>query len=302
MKKIIVLIMVALLSIGLISCSNESVEEDFKGVRVAVSILPQERLVREVGGDLVDVVAMIPAGASPANYQPTPKEMMKLSEAELYFSIGVAAERANILPKIEDMNEEIILVSLEKEVANVYHPLIVDGHEHEDSEIHSENLDESDPHIWLSPKRTMLMVEIIRDSLIEFDDENSEIYKKNAGEYIEKLKDLDARLKEVFNELEKKSFIIYHPSYGYFADDYGLEMVTVEEEGKEATVDRLKNIIDFAREREIRVVFYQDEFDSSQAETIAKEIGGTAIEVSPLSYDYIEAMEDILEKLQSVLE
>jgi zinc transport system substrate-binding protein len=277
-------------------------EEDFQGIKVAVSILPQERFVREVGGNLVEVLAMIPAGASPANYQPTPNEMTKLSEADLYFSIGVSTERANILPKIEDMNEEITLVSLEKEVAKVYHPLTMKDHEHEDREISSEDLVDADPHIWLSPKRVMLMVEIIRDSLVEIDGDNSEIYKENAGEYIEKLKDLDARLKEVFNELDKKSFIIYHPSYGYFADDYGLEMVTVEEEGKVATVDRLKDIIDFAREKDIKVIFYQEEFDASQAETIAKEIGGTAVEVSPLSYDYIEAMEDILEKLKFVLE
>lgn len=303
MKKIIVLITVVMLSMMLISCSdNNSGDESggFEGVRVAVSIVPQERFVKEVGKDLVDVAGMIPAGASPANYQPTPRQMQKLSEADLYFSIGVASERANIIPKIHDINEGIRVVYLEEEVAGVYPLLILDDHDHE-GETHANDLEEADPHIWLSPKRAILMIEVIRDSLVEIDGENGETYRKNAEEYIGKLKSLDTRLEETFRGLDRKAFIIYHPSYGYFADDYGLEMVTVEENGKEATVDRLKDIIDFAREREIKVIFYQDEFDSSQAETIAKEIEGTAVEVSPLSYDYIEAMDDILDKLQPVL-
>ncbi|SHI57597.1 zinc transport system substrate-binding protein [Dethiosulfatibacter aminovorans DSM 17477] len=303
MKKMILLCAAVMLSMILISCSGDNPadeSEEIQGIKVAVSIVPQERFVREVGGDLVDVVAMIPAGASPANYQPTPKHMQKLSEADLYFSIGVASERANIIPKIYDLNEDIKLVSLEKKVAEVYPMLMMDNHEHE-GEIHDEDIEEADPHIWLSPRRVTLMVETIRDSFVEIDPKNSDVYMENAEEYIRKLEALDARFREAFGGLDRKAFIIYHPAYGYLADDYGLEMVTVEENGKEATVDRLTEIIDFARNKEIKVVFYQDEFDSSQAETIAKEIDGTAVEVSPLSYDYVNAMEDILDKLQPVL-
>lgn len=299
MKKSTVYILIIVLSIVLLSCTQETPEPEVRDMKVAVAIVPLESFVDEVGGSLVDVVVMIPPGASPANYQPNPQQMVDLSDSSIYFSLGVPAENASILPKLGDMNGDIKLVSLDEIVMEEYPALVIDDHDHGDDVGHEE--DEVDPHIWLSPRRAILMVENIRNTLIEADGENQEIYTDNASSYIDKLKNLDQRLQAAFVKLDKKSFIIYHPSYGYFADDYGLEMVTVEENGKEATVDRLKDIIDFARDKDIRVIFYQEEFDSSQAATIAREIDGIAVEVSPLSYDYIEAMEDILEKLESVL-
>ncbi|MGO1712713.1 MAG: metal ABC transporter solute-binding protein, Zn/Mn family, partial [Senegalia sp. (in: firmicutes)] len=142
---------------------------------------------------------------------------------------------------------------------------------------------------------------IIRDKLIEINPENEETYKENAENYKDELSTIDDSIKETLKGVKNQSFIIYHPSFGYFADDYGLNMIAIEESGKEASAKRITEVIDFAKDNNIKFVFYQGEFSSTQAETIAKEIDGEAIKVNPLSEEYIENMKNISEKFKEVL-
>lgn len=277
MKKFIIIFLLILLT----GCS-ETVDDK---ITIAVSIVPQERFVKKVAGDLVDVVVMIPPGNSPTNYQPSPKEMMDFDSSDLYFSIGVSAEQSYD-------SSDVTEISLSDIVNDIYEDRYFSDH------------DESgrDPHIWLSPKRVILMVETIRDELINLDNDNKEIYTSNAGEYIKELNELDLFLKDKFKELNNNSFIIYHPSYGYFSDDYGLEMITIEVDGKESTAKMLENVIDYANENDIKFILYQEEFDSEQAKLVANNIDGTVIKVAPLSEDYIENLRYIGKKLEEILE
>ncbi|MEN8907373.1 MAG: zinc ABC transporter substrate-binding protein, partial [Clostridiales bacterium] len=158
-----------------------------------------------------------------------------------------------------------------------------------------------DPHIWMSPKRVVVMIEKIRDELINIDNENKEIYNDNAKKYIDELKSVDSEIKTILKGNEKESFIIFHPSMGYFAEDYNLEMVAIEESGKEATAKKLENVIDFAKKKKIKFVFYQEEFDDSQAKTIADEIGGSTLKIAPLDSDYIENLKEIANSFKKVL-
>ena len=181
MKKTSLRIVVFVLLAGLLVACQKS-NSDQKKLQVAVSIVPQETFVKAVGGDLVDVVTLIPPGSSPANYQPTPKQMARLSESSIYFSIGVPAETANIMHKIEDFNEDIKIVELADIVDEQYsarffeedHEENEHAHEEEHGEEHEEDVhvegshseetheeDEEghshagrDPHIWMSPKRS----------------------------------------------------------------------------------------------------------------------------------------------------
>lgn len=290
MKKLFLFVLINVLV--LTGCSTNTV--DSKKPIIAVSIVPQETFVKAVAGDLVDVVVMIPPGNSPANYQPTPKQMTVFDSADIYFSIGVTAE-SNIKPLIN--SEKINMVYLEEVVEAVYDDRYFD----EDSNTDDHDHEGRDPHIWLSPMRVILMVETIKNELIELDPDNREIYENNASEYISELVDLDEYLKESFKMLKTNEFIIYHPAFGYFADDYNLEMITIEEEGKEATARRLEEVIDLAKDHNIQFILYQEEFDNQQAELIAKEINGTAIKVAPLSEDYINNLKNIGNKLKDIL-
>lgn len=311
MKKILPLLLIVILlsSIAFIGCNsqegidnvNNQQRDSFskEKLTVAVSIVPQEAFVKAVAGDLVNVVTMIPPGNSPANYQPTPKELEAFSIASIYFSIGVATEEANILPKARDLNKNIKIVPLEEAVGKVYQHLYFGEHEeHEDDHNHEGR----DPHIWLSPKRVQVMIDVIKDELINADEANKKHYEENAKAYIQKLDEVDKEIKNILSGVEQQAFIIYHPSFNYFADDYGLKMVTIEESGKEATINRLQQVIDFAKKNNIKFVFYQAEFDSQQARTIADEIDGGVVQVDPLSIDYINNLKEIAGKFRSVLE
>ena len=270
----------------LAGCSNEATEEAAaeKPV-VAVSIVPEQTFVEAVCGDLVDIVTLVPAGSIPGNYEPTAQEMEAFGDASLYFSIGVPTEEANILPNVGDVK----VVPLEDEVAAVY----------EDRTFESGG---RDPHIWLSPKRVIVMVEAIAREMSTLDPDNKETYEQNAADYIAQLDEVDQEIQDALEGVESKKFIVYHPAFGYIADDYGLTMYALEEDGKEATAQHLEEMVDLAKEENIKVIFYQEEIDSSQSEAFAEEIGGKTIQLSPLAADYINNLKNMAQTMAEAMQ
>jgi len=267
-------------------CSNEAAEEKTEDKPVvAVSIVPEQAFVEAVCGDLVDIVTVIPAGSSPGNYEPTAQEMEAFGDAALYFSIGVATEEANILPNVGDVK----VIPLEDEVAAVY----------DDRTFESGG---RDPHIWLSPKRVNVMVEVIAREMSALDPDNKETYEQNAAAYIAQLDEVDQEIQDALEGVESKKFIVYHPAFGYIADDYGLTMYALEEDGKEATAQHLQEMVDLAKEENIKVIFYQEEIDSSQSEAFAEEIGGKTSQLSPLAADYINNLKKMAQTMAEAMQ
>ncbi|SRR6056297_1961281 len=248
--------------------------------RVAVSIVPQKTFVKAVAGERVEVITMIPPGYSPANYAPDTRQLMAFSDASVYFTIGVPAEESNILPRIAKLNQEVRIVPLEGIVNERYEPRYFSG-------------GSIDPHIWLSPKRVIVMIEVIEETLSELMPDQSGFFKKNAADYIGKLETTDEVIKEKLSNIETQSFFVYHPSFGYFAQDYGLKMYAVEQNGKAPSPKRLSELIDLAGDQNIGVIFYQPEIDSRQTRIFASEIDGVAKEIDPLASNYIDNLLDM---------
>lgn len=285
---ILVSITLALCFVLTTGCSSNTKTSDSDTTQkpiIAVTIVPEQSFVEAVSGDLVDVVTMVPPGNSPENYEPTPEEMKKFSNASLYFSIGVPTEEENILPHVGNAK----IVSLQDEVASIY----------PDRKFES---GERDPHIWLSPKRVKVMIEIIARELSELDPENTTVYNDNANAYIEQLDQLNNEVVSALEGVQSKKIIVYHPAFGYLADDYGMTMYALEEEGKEATVQHLKEMIDLAKEENIKVIFYQEEIDSSQSKAFAEEIGGKSIQLAPLAPDYIGNLKKMADTIAEVMQ
>lgn len=256
-------------------------------ILVAVSILPQKTFVRAVGGDLAEVITMVPPGASPANYSPSPRTLQDLTQARLYFSIAIPAEE-NILPKFEQMNKELQLVDLAARVDAIYPPREIAA-------------GQRDPHCWMSPRRVIKMVNIIADELSDLSPQNADYFRENAAAYCTQLEELDQDIKAALSNIPRRTFIVYHPSMGYFADDYDLEMIALEKEGKAATAKDFQELIDLARAKNIKVVFYQAEMDGKQAQALAAEIGGRAELIAPLAPDYINNLRKTAVAFSSVL-
>lgn len=274
MKKILSLVIVLILISGLTAC-NAATEKSDK-ITVAVSIAPQSTFVERVCGDKMKIVTMIPAGASAESYELTPKEITAFADSELYFSIGVPAEESGILPNVSKSTKVIYLAS----TVNQAYP---------DLESHGER----DPHIWLSPKRVKIMVKTIAEELSAIDSENSEFYNKNADSYIKELEQLDTEIKKIFNNKKEKAFFVFHPAFGYFADDYSLEMYALEEHGHEATAKDLTELARLAKEKGVKVIFCQEEASKKQAQTFAAEIGGKVQILKPLAADYTENLKQM---------
>ncbi len=290
MKKYRVLIL-ALGLLLLASCSpadkgaSNQAQATGEAPVVAVTIIPQQSFVEAVCGDTAKVITLVPPGNSPGNYEPSPMEMTAFNDAVVYFSIGVATEEANILPAAEGMN----IVPLHKEVAKVYPDRNFDGLGR-------------DPHIWLSPKRVQVMITAIEEEMTRLYPANQALYQANAQAYIEELAQVDEAIKAALDGVSNKTFIAYHPAFGYLADDYGLEMIALEEEGKEARPQQLEKIIDQAKEKNIKVIFYQEEIDSSQSQAFAEEIGGQTIQLSPLAADYTNNLRKMADLMAQVMD
>ncbi|MGB4659342.1 MAG: zinc ABC transporter substrate-binding protein, partial [Mobilitalea sp.] len=127
-------------------------------------------------------------------------------------------------------------------------------------------------------------------------------YEQNAVDYIAQLDEVDQEIKDALKGVESKNFIVYHPAFGYIADDYGLKMYALEEEGKEATAQHLQDMIDLAKEENIKVIFYQEEIDSSQSEAFAEEIGGKTIQLAPLAADYINNLKNMAKTMAEAMQ
>jgi zinc transport system substrate-binding protein len=278
-KTIITILLLIIVSIvGFVVSINDKVEENNK-IQIAVTIVPQKTFVEAVAGDLVDVVVMVPPGASPANYEPTPQEIANFSDSKIYFSIGVPTEATNIMPSALEV-DGLKIVKTNEEVAKVYaERTFATG--------------KRDQHIWLSPKRVMVMIDVIKNELVALDPNNASIYNDNAQSYISKLLLLDSEIKSSLEGIESNKIIVFHPAFGYLTDDYGLEMYALEEDGSEATAERLMEMIDFSKEHGIKAIFYQAEISSLQAASFAEEIGGKTVMLAPLSPNYIENLKNM---------
>ena len=273
-KKFGFSVILIVLLMGLTAC-NQAPLTDLPEAKliVAVTIVPQATFVNAIAGDAVEIITMVPPGSSPETYEPTPQQMVEFSKAATYFAIGIAVEETKVLPSIGD----IPVVDLAEAVREEYPDRMFDENER-------------DEHIWLSPKRVKVMVQAMTEELVRLMPENKDAFQKNSQAYLDLLDELDQELVAIFAEMSPKIFIVYHPAFGYIAEDYNLEMVALEEEGKESTPQQLQSVVDLAKEQALKSVFYQQEVDSRQATSFAEEIKGSAVQLSPLSAEYIENM------------
>jgi zinc transport system substrate-binding protein len=269
-----------------------------KQIKVFVSILPQAYFVERVGGERVDVSVLVGPGHSPATYEPTPRQMAELGKASLYFRIGVPFEdvwmmrisSANPNMKVIDTRRGIVLRPMK-----AYHPDEVEQH-------HLDPKGTKDPHVWLSLRLVKIQAQNICNALALEDPAQRAYYEANLRAFHQDLDRLDAEIRETLENLKTRKFMAFHPAWGYFARDYGLEQIPIEVEGKEPSARALANLIKRAKQEGIKVVFVQAQFSTRNAETIARAIGGQIIQIDPLAMDYLENMRKIAETFREVIQ
>ena len=254
-------------------------------IHIAVTILPQAEFVEKIGGDTVQVLVMVPPGASPHTYELTPTQLTDVSKARLYVKVGSGVEvELAWMDRIFEMNKSMVVVDCSQGIELIR----MDEHEHE----HENGYD---PHIWLSPKNAMTMVETIYNGLVQINPSQKEYYTKNKNAYITELKTLDKDIASALSSMTLRKILVYHPSWTYFCRDYGLEQLPVERKGKEPTPHSMAQLITEANQYGITVIFASPQVSTHSADVIAQEIGGKVVLLDPLAKEYIANMQKVVQ-------
>jgi zinc transport system substrate-binding protein len=254
-----------------------------------VSIEPQAYFVNRIAEDRVTVHVMVGPGQSPATYEPSPKQLARLAASRAYFSIGAPFE-ASLLGRVQRNFKDVEIIDTRAGIT----PISTEGnggkgHVHHDAVL--------DPHVWLSPGLAKTVAVNIRDALARMMPSSSDVLRVNCDALTAELDALDAEIAAMLANHAGKAFYVFHPSYGYFAREYGLEQVAVEINGAAPGPRHLAEIIERAKADGVSTLFVQPQFSRKSAETIAAATGAAVVELDPLAYDYMENLRDIARKI-----
>lgn len=278
-----VLIMILLSAVITFSACIDNTQEQPSGEEqliVIVSILPQADFVEQIGGNKTKAIVMVPPGASPVTYEPTANQLMELSDSKIYAALGSGLPFEKVwLDKIRSVNKDMLIINTS----------------------HGVDIIPKDPHIWLSPRSVKIQVENIYQGLVQVDPGNKDLYFQNKEQFLEELTTLDMQINESLRGSKNRSFMVFHPSWEYFARDYNLTMIPVEIEGKEPSAGDMVNLIETASQNNITVIFVQPQFSTNSAQVIADEIGANVVPIDPLGKDYITNMQIVTDAFISTL-
>ena len=260
---------------------------------VTVSVLPQAYFVQKIGGDLVSVQAIVGPGDDPHTYEPTAEQMRAMTKSRLYFTIGVEFEDA-WLPRFRAANPTMTIADSAAGVERL--PLVPTFGS-------PEGEGEEDPHIWFSPERVRMISRNIAEALETADPANAEIYRGNLTSWLLEIDAVDADARAALAGISRHTFLVIHPAWGYFAEEYGLTMLSVESHGQEPGPEELGKVLQLARDNGITTVFVQKGISQKLAQSIAAQLGGArVVELDPMAADWSANMRLLAAELAKALE
>ena len=285
-KNVIIFLFFSLI----LSCYSKDVSIENSKPLVACSLPPQLYYIEKIAGNKVEAFALLPQFASAEHFEIRPQDLIKLERSLLWVTIGelFLFERRSV-QKISFMSNAPKIIDSSQDIA-----LKRESHSHS----HEENI-HYDPHIWLSPRLMKIQAKNFYEALIAIDRKNTEYYTRNFLSLIKELQALDEYIKRKMQNIKNRQFIVFHPSWGYFAQDYGLRQIAIEHEGKEPGIKYMKQIIDKARKEDLHTIFIEPQLSMKQASLIAKEINGTVVVIDPLTKNYSENLKKFVRILAS---
>ena len=238
---------------------------------ISVSIEPLRNIVEHLAGDYYKVVTLTPVGASPETYEPTPKQLMDVSNSKLYFAIGTLGFEKQQLERMKETAPTLKIYTVSDGISllSVQH----EGHG-----------DSTDPHIWMSPKNVVQMARNVCNALCQNDPEHTAVYKKKMADLERHADEVDRRIRLMVSKVRYRNFLIYHPALAYFANEYGFRQLTIEQDGKEPSSEHLATIISEAKAAEVHIIFLQREFKGRSVKSISEATGARVVIINPLAY------------------
>ena len=261
------------------ACGNTAQKSE-KAI-ITVTLEPLRYFTEAIAGENYQIVSMVPKGSSPESYDPTPQQLVNLSKSQAYFRIGHIGFEQAWMKKLEANCPDMKVYDTSKGI-----DLIRDkGHWHGDH-FHEGGVE---PHIWSSTQNALIIADNIYQALCELDSTHQADYKYRLDSLKQSIRQTDAETRRLLENADS-TFLIYHPALSYFARDYGLKQISIEEGGKEPSPAQLKKLIETCRNENVHTIFVQQEFDQRNAQLIAHELGIDIVSINPLSYDWTEEM------------
>jgi zinc transport system substrate-binding protein len=245
-------------------------------IPVVVSILPQKTFAEAIGGEWVSVQVMVQPGQSPHTYEPKPSQMKQIARAKLYLAIGVEFESV-WLPKFRDLNPALRIVDVSEGITR-----------RAMREKQTAKTRALDPHIWTTPANVRIIARNTLAALQKADPAHAETFEANYTSFVASLDRLDRQLHTLLDPLKGSAFMVMHPTWGYFADAYGLKQLPARLAGKSLKPRDLIALIRQAHTARVRAVFALPEFSDTMAKVLADELGVPVIKISPMATDWVE--------------
>ncbi|MEW9697792.1 metal ABC transporter substrate-binding protein [Paenibacillus sp. SI8] len=279
-------------------------------IKIVTTFYPMYEFTRQVAGEHADVTALVPAGAEPHDWEPTAQDMKQMEEANVFVYNGAGVEHW-VDKALQSVKKDHLTVVEASKGIDLMEGAEEEDHDHE-TEAHSSEK-AWDPHVWLDPVLAQKEVASIELALEQADPVHKEDYKKNADAYIVKLKELDQSFRAALSTVKRKEFVTQHAAFGYLAKQYGLTQVPIaglspEEEPQPA---KMADIIRFAKEHEVKTIFFETLADPKVAAVVAKEVGAKSAVLNPIegltdedksqNLDYIGLMQNNVKALQTAL-
>ncbi len=262
---------------------------------VFVSIPPQAWLVKRLAGEAVEVQTLLTAGANPHTFEPGARQVKKLAGAALFLTVGMPFERP-LVGRAAQLNPRLAVAAADAGIGKL------GGSEHGHAPGHVCSAEGGDPHIWLSPRLFAAMASNTVAALAQALPQRREELGRNLNKTVAEIGEADRAAREALQALRAKTWVVYHPSWSYFAADYGLSLLVIEEDGKAPSARHLADVIGQARAAGVKAVFAEPQYDRRPAQTLAAQLGATVETLDPLQEDWPALMRDVAVKLRKVRE
>lgn len=266
-----------------------------EAIPVCTGLAPVAHIASIVGGKRIKVTAMLPPGRSPHDYAPGTRELRLAMRSKLFFTTNMLYEQ-RITRALKD---RVPVVNVSEKIHRI--PLDSGKHDHHHCGLdhHSCGGDagSGDPHVWLSPVNCALMAERIAEELGRIAPAYKSEFKQRAADFAMRMRKCHETMLKRLAPYKGRSFFVYHPAFGYFANLYGLEQKAIELGGREATPARMASVIREARKAGVKVVFVQKQFNPASAKALANAIKGEVVELDPLAPDAEKNFNDICSAL-----
>lgn len=286
MKKKSLVLMVLIMTLLISACGNK---EDISKtgtknegkLTVYTTVYPLQYFTERIGGDFVDVKSIYPAGADEHSFDPTQKDMIALSDADLFFYIGLGLEGFVESAQKTLKNEHVELAATAESISE---ERLEEGSHEDEEEGHDEHGHEHehgqfDPHVWISPVLSIDLAISIKEALISKMPDQKEAFEKNFDLLEDDLMELDERFKEMADKAETKTYFVSHAAFGYIANEYGLNQVAIAglNSQSEPSQKQLAKIVEQAKEENVQYILFEQNVSSKLTEVVRKEIGAESL-------------------------